>query len=129
MSEDAARQGIAEALEAILEASLKLDDVQSDPKPLMEIREPAMKAEGYSAQLWRYLLGKWHVMLLKRNRLGVPMIVRELCTYNRERALEEMVALMLSPDPEAHCELLAMPWNCEGNGGRIRLDNKPEDKK
>lgn len=57
---------------------------------------------------------------------GHGSIVRELCTYKQATAVETTTAIAMSLDPEGYCEGLARPWNCEYEGGRIRLDNTLE---
>lgn len=101
-------------------------------KPLTEIRPAAMTNSNYKVEVWPYLLGQFRFKLVK---IGAPSlshddgeVVRELCTYKIPTMTKTLCDLMKSPDPEAYCEALVEPWNSEGPGDRIRLDNREEDR-
>lgn len=88
----------------------------------------------YSILVHSYLGGQFRIQL---TRVDLPdsyapeghgTIVREMCTYHRTTALAVVADLGGSDDPEKTARGYARPWNCESPGGRIRLDNKPEDR-
>ena len=97
------------------------------PIPEDPIRSEPCTAPGYTVVIWRYLQGQYRIQLW-RGPDDPPEICRELCTYNQAKADEVADLLRDAPDPEAWCEALARPWNCEGPGGRIRLDNVEGDR-
>src|SRR5215203_4321209 len=51
-------------------------------------------------------------------------IVREACAYHRHIAVAVKDLILSSDDPEKKLGDFAKPYNCDGPGGRIRLDNK-----
>lgn len=81
--------------------------------------------KAYSLAIRGYLWGQHRLQLMKGDD---KHIVREACTYSSSLAGNIAMALMEADDPEAYMESLAKPWNCEGNGLRIRLDNKQADR-
>lgn len=101
-------------------------------KPLAEVLPDQMTSKNHTLIVMPYLFGQFRVQLTRLDRPdtfappGHGSIVRELCTYDPHLAGHVVFLLRLSADPEASCEELAKPWNCEYPGGRIRLDAKPE---
>lgn len=105
---------------------------------MKEPTKPLMRAEhwdgNYIVLVQPYLLGQFRIQLCDKRKPDpwAPkdgQIVREMCTYDGPKATEIIATLVTCDDPEAYCESLSKPWNCEHPGGRIRLDNKPEDRK
>ena len=91
-----------------------------------------MTSRAHKTEVWRYLLGQHRIKLV---RLGAPTashhegeVVRELCTYRAATLDMTLDALQETANPEGYCEALERPWNCDGRGGRIRLDNRLEDR-
>lgn len=98
----------------------------TDLQPLMRL---TTVVEGYHIEVWPYMLGQYRIMLIHGTDVsGFPHVTRQMCTYQRETAIDTMVKLSLAEDPEAFCRELEKPWNCEYPGGRIRLDNRPGDR-
>lgn len=101
-------------------------------KPIKRIPPQEMKNPRYSIAVWAYLLGQYCIQIEDHSHpiyapQGHGDIVRELCTYSKSRMELTVEAFRLSDDPIIYAESLANPWNCEGPGGRIRLDNRLED--
>ena len=100
-------------------------------KPIKRIRPDKMKNSRYSVSVWPYLLGQFRIQLEDHQNVlmspsGHGQIIRELCTYKKHTMELTVERLRLSDEPSA--ESLAFPWNCDGPGGRIRLDNRQEDR-
>lgn len=66
-------------------------------------------------------------LLRKHFATGQFEIVREMCTYELMTAITMRDGICSCTRPEEYMESFARPWNCEVKGGRIRLDNKPEE--
>jgi hypothetical protein len=106
-----------------------------NPETTDSEREPFIKATNlrhprYCVMVYQFLLGQWRIMLCDKgapDEGGLPGIVREMCTYDADRMTATVVRLAQSTDPEALCNSWAKPWNCEGHGGRIRLDTTEQD--
>lgn len=101
-------------------------------KPIKRILPQEMKNPRYSIAVWAYMLGQYRIQLEDHHNptyapQGHGDIIRELCTYQKSRMELTVEAFRISEDPPAYAESLVKPWNCEGPGGRIRLDNKLED--
>ena len=98
-------------------------------RPVIEITFPEMTNKDYAVQVWPYLFGQFRIQLFQRSTPdGEGGLVREMCTHQSETTVKISLDLKQSPDPEAFCESLARPWNCEGPGARIRLDSQPSDR-
>lgn len=105
--------------------------------PLVADHQPGtLAAPGYGVVVRPYMFGQYRIQLTRLypdgsdepfGPAGHGEIVREMCTYDPRVAHSTVAALIAAPDPEAHCRTLERPHNCEGEGGRIRLDNKPGD--
>lgn len=99
--------------------------------PIGEMANPR-----YGVIVRPYLFGQLRFQLYNDNFDGIDAdpahgrgeIVRQMCTYSPINAAMHLDKLCKAEDPEAYCEGLARIWNCEHPGGRIRLDNRPEDK-
>lgn len=110
-----------------------VDAYYNDPpgyRDLIRTLEPdMMRNENYGLLIEPYLLGQHRIKLIDMRLDGDSNIVRQLCTYKLATASATLLALATADDPEAYCRELAKPWNCENiERGRIRLDNKPEDR-
>lgn len=101
-------------------------------KPIKKISPQEMKNPRYSITVWSYLLGQYRIQLEDHfNPTSAPAghgdIIRELCTYKKSMMELTAEAFRLSDHPPTYAESLAKPWNCEGPGGRIRLDSRIDD--
>lgn len=103
--------------------------------PIVHQRLPQnMENEGYSILVRPYAFGQYRIQLTKVGLKdpwapkGHGAIVREMCTYDQAKAHEVVDRLAEAEDPEQTAEGYAEDWNCEYPGGRIRLDNTPEDR-
>ena len=96
-------------------------------EPIIKISCSLMENPKYSIEVFKYLLGQFRVQLIFEGQedpfFCCRGIVRQMCTYKHETLVTTIHNLRSSKDPEEYCEGLAKPWNCEGSGGRIRLDN------
>jgi hypothetical protein len=109
------------------------DEVED--KLLLDLRRGQLRSPRHSLLIRPFLFGQFRIQLTRVGNEMVPGapagrgdIVRELCTYSRTRASIVATALRDAEDPEQRAEEFANPWNCEGPGARIRLDNCPEDR-
>lgn len=99
-----------------------------------EVRPENMKNRDYSVLVYAYALGQYRIKLTsvaapdRYAPEGHGSIVREMCTYSMLRMEAVVACIRHAVDPELECEIFAEPWNCEQKGGRIRLDNHPEDR-
>lgn len=93
-------------------------------KPIIEVTPAGMKNPAYRVEVWPYMFGQFRIQLLNDASLD---ILRECCTYESARCREVLVGLAQADDPPAYLETLATPHNCEGKGGRIRLDTTEAD--
>lgn len=109
--------------------------MESD-KPTLEIPFGFMAHPHYEVAVYPYLFGQFRIHLCLRKKLvdgdfvtyePYHNIVRELDTYSEDRMTVFLSELMQHPEPEFFCESLVKSWNCENLGGRIRLDNTPQD--
>ncbi len=101
--------------------------------PLAAILDAGSPINGYRVRILPYNFGQFRIQLIDPRfpdimSPGEGTIVREMCTYERSKANSVAVALMGARDPEEVAESYAQPYNCEGKGGRIRLDNVPGDR-
>lgn len=77
-----------------------------------------------------YAFGQFRIQICDRAQpdphapYGCGSIVRELCTYRRETCSRVVFDISQSVDPPATARTYEQPWNCEGKGDRIRLDNE-----
>lgn len=101
---------------------------------IYEVQPTKMTNADYSVIVWPYAFGQFRIQLTNV-AIGDPFapaphgaIVREMCTYDKQTMLDTVEKIRGSDDPEAFCRTLEKPWNCEYQGGRIRLDNIPEDR-
>lgn len=101
---------------------------------IKQILPKDMSNDEYSILIRPYAFGQYRIQLtnVTRPALGAPEghgdIVREMCTYKADTMREVTKGLAAAGDPEAYCETLVRPYNCEYKGGRIRLDNRPDDR-
>lgn len=101
----------------------------ADDRPILSIAPEKMANSGFGVLVRPYLLGQFRIQLCSASRDSAPggrsylRIVRECCTYQPCRMAETVEALRTADDPEALLVALERPWNCEGAGKRIRLDN------
>jgi hypothetical protein len=97
-------------------------------KPLAQL--PCLVADGYRVEVWPYTFGQYRIMLIHGDNphVGGPNVIRQMCTYQRAVCTDICSDLLLAADPEQYCRQLEKPWNCEGPGGRIRLDNTESDR-
>lgn len=94
-------------------------------KPLSEVN----LATGFRVEVWPYALGQYRIMLIQGDEdVAFPNVIRQMCTYSLLTAGLVVGKLMQAVDPVEFCKSLEKPWNCEYPGGRIRLDNTPEDR-
>ena len=101
-------------------------------KPLAYVPPSSMANQRYAVQVMPYAFGQYRLQLLDTARPDclwpdLPSIVREACTYHAVTMAGRVAELIASADPEATMERWAAPYNCEGKGERIRLDNTPEN--
>ena len=101
-------------------------------KPVCIVPQGDMVNTQYSLEVWAYMFGQFRTKLYDHNKPDSmtpngASVVRECCTYLPTTQAQITLDLSRSHDPEALLTALERPWNCEGKGGRIRLDNKPED--
>jgi hypothetical protein len=97
-------------------------------EPLLQFRCGEMTNQDYSILVYHYLLGQFRIQLTDCRQpdsnapAGHGGIVQELCTYKHTTLAKVLTLLRHSKDPLQ----LALSWrsqsNCEGPGGRIRLD-------
>ena len=93
-----------------------------------------MANESYTVLVRIFLFGQYRIQLTCLDQpdpyapIGHGSIVRELDSYDQTQAILTCLRLRESEDPEAYCESLAKPFNCEYPGGRIRLDNTPDSR-
>lgn len=79
-----------------------------------------------------FLLGQYRIQVTDLRRVdpdappGHGEIVRELCSYIAMTCMEAIETLAAAPDVVAAVDAMGRPWNQEGPGGRIRLDNEPK---
>lgn len=98
------------------------------------ILELPCKNRRYTVLLRRYLARQLRIQVTDLDRpdnsapAGHGSIVRELCTYRPDTAVAVILNLVTAIDPEEIAQRYARPWNCEGPGLRIRLDNRSEDR-
>ena len=103
-------------------------------RPLIDIPAGKLQSPRHGILVWPYLLGQYRIQLTRIDQrdpfapAGHGGIVEQMCTYKPARAAEIVLALIVQDDPEAFVRSLARPWNCDGPGGRIRLDNEPGDR-
>lgn len=102
-------------------------------KPIRRVSPQEMKNTRYSISVWSYTYGQYRIQLEDhQNPIMAPVghgdIVREFCTYKKHAMELTVEALRLSDDPPAYAASLERPWNCDGPGGRIRLDSRLEDR-
>lgn len=98
----------------------------TEDAPLFQLSGTA----GYIVRVRAYLFGQYRIQLIDERMPdlfteGEGTIVRELCTYQAKTAGTVAARIAAAADPEAEAETYAAPHNCEGKGGRIRLDNVP----
>ena len=97
-----------------------------DVKPLAEFPREQMGNARYSLRVMPFLLGQFRLQLLDHERLwpgtNEPEIVQELCTYKPDTYRMVSAAIIMAVEPLAYCLTLATKFNCDGPGGRIRLD-------
>lgn len=100
--------------------------VETIAKPIAEFPRDRMGNRRYSLRVMPYLFGQFRLQLLDHERLepdtGQPSIAQELCTYKRDIYTMVSSAIIMAVDPLAYCLTLANKYNCDGPGGRIRLD-------
>ncbi len=102
-------------------------------KPIMEVFAHQMKDQQHTILVQPYMYGQFRIQLtdISKPDLDAPSghgsIMRELCTYQADTMEFVCKQLQEAMDPEAVAESFAKSWNCEGPGGRIRLDTHPED--
>ncbi len=92
---------------------------ESEIKPLVIIPPAKMANRKYYLMVWPYLGGQFRIHLIPKWSKNP---IRECCTYKMGTAIEVTGKLSQATDPEAFLQSLATPENCEGPGGRIRLD-------
>ncbi len=82
--------------------------------------------ERYEIFIVPYLLGQYRIQICDKTNLvdGLPDIIREMCTYQEQTKTRVVKELVESEDPLIAAETYAKPYNCEGLGARIRLDNQ-----
>lgn len=101
---------------------------------IVEVKPHSMENDTYSVLVRPYAFGQYRIQLTNAtvNAFGAPeghgAIVREMCTYEKDTMLGIVDSLRETETPEKFCEGLATDYNCEYEGGRIRLDNTPEDR-
>ena len=89
----------------------------------------------YTVLVEAFAFGQYRIRLTDKTQpdsfapAGHGSIVRELCTYHESKAYETVDALAKADDPLAYCVSLERPYNCEYEGGRIRLDNLKGEQK
>ena len=80
-----------------------------------------------------FLAGQYRIQITDKTRpdAGAPEghgeIVQELCTYRFGTLVDALGELRSADDAVVRARTWARPWNCEGEGGRIRLDNQPSE--
>lgn len=105
---------------------------RQEPEDYVIFEAPNLLSPHHTVLVRSFLLGQYRIQLTDKRQPddyapeGHGTICRELCTYEYTVALATVLDLQACIDPEAHCEALAKPWNCEYPGGRIRLDNRPK---
>jgi hypothetical protein len=100
---------------------------------ILEVKSTEMKNPKYSIIVRSYLFDQKRIQLTLVDAKdetapeGHGVIVREFCTYNKSTCDETVSLLKKSSEPEEFAKTLERPGNCEGPGGRIRLDNQETD--
>jgi len=93
-----------------------------------EIPEKDMANGNYTVLVRPYTFGQFRIQLTDLRITddyapsGHGAIVREMCTYKQDTMEKITSGLAQARDPEVYAESLVKPGNCEGPGGRIRLD-------
>jgi len=102
-----------------------------DPmKPLMEVLSDQMTNPQYSILVMPFTFGQFRIRLtdlLNPDAFAPPghaSIVQDMCTYKKQTAESVLEKLKTAEDPLKAARSYAKPWNCEYEGGRIRLDNE-----
>ena len=100
---------------------------------ILDIRADQMVNKYYTIGVQRYMMGQYRIQLCD---LRVPdsyapeghgSIVQEMCTYRQPMLKSVVQKLRAAEDPLAVARGYAKPWNCEFEGGRIRLDTEPPE--
>ncbi len=98
---------------------------------ILDIRAEKMVNKYYTIGVQRYALGQFRIQLMDLRQPdsyapeGHGAIVQEMCTYQQPTMKSVIEKLRGAKDPLEVARSYAKPWNCEFEGGRIRLDNKP----
>lgn len=84
----------------------------------------------YTVVVWCYLFGQlriqvWDKEAREQQHRDWGGCRRELCTYDIGTCVQVSMALTLMRNPVVGAALFEFPWNHEGVGGRIRLDDPP----
>lgn len=101
--------------------------------PIMEVFAHQMKDQRHTILVQPYMFGQFRIQLTDISKIdpdappGHGSIVREFCTYKFDKMALVVTQLRDTDDPEAVAESFATPSNCEGPGGRIRLDTEYKD--
>lgn len=101
---------------------------------LTQFQSDQMQNPNYTVLVRNYMLGQFRIQLTDVRRTdprapkGHGQIVQEMCTYRSSTCATTVASLRNSEDPLKLARSWAKPYNCETKGGRIRLDNRPEDR-
>src|SRR5947209_15029468 len=103
---------------------MRLDE---STETFLQFRDEEMQNPRFTILVQHYLLGQFRIQLTDRDwpdrtaPAGHGSIVQEMCTYRSAKLAEVITLLRRSPDPLTLARSWARPFNCDVDGGRIRL--------
>ncbi len=92
----------------------------------MKFERLTCKNDRYEIFIVPYTFDQYRIQICDNTILvdDLPNIIREMCTYQETTKIKVVKDLIESEDPLITADTYAKPYNCEGRGGRIRLDNQ-----
>jgi hypothetical protein len=100
---------------------------------LTTIQSSQMTNPRYSIIVYHYVMGQLRIQLTDLQKPdpdapeGLGEIVKQLCTYHVNVALDLLAKLQASEDPIECVESMRTPWNSEGPDDVVRLDTTAAD--
>lgn len=107
---------------------------RDEDKPLLILTAAECKDPNRAVVIYPAFYGMLRICVCDKRfeGLGAPPgtggIIRILETYNPLTASKVTITLRDAEDMEKAAEAYARPWNCEGPGGKIRLDTEEKDR-